>query len=383
MALLADFVCETANSPGTATTISLVGAAGGSYNTFASRYTSGVSVYYTISDESSARETGIGTFTTGSPNTLARTTVLANTLGTTARLNFLGSVLVYNSVPASKSLFLDVAGNIVGLTTLGISGTLTAGSVISTGVIGLNNNIPLQSKDSGGTYRNILYLGSTNFTNIVSGNGSTGVQFLNFAQSTTLFSVSNAGVTTIAGATTIQSGGLSVSSGGFNVTSGISTLSGSTSSALSGWAYSSTGPSSFAGTFTYNLLCSNNIVASNFFANSDVRLKSSISEITSSEALDWLQMSRPVTYMKRSRYNSDDSIPEAGFIAQDQIRSGYERYVGTIPCDGIPERIDPDGLRSLAGHQMTLNTGNYVAYLTAALKTVIARIEVLEAKLQP
>src|SRR3954469_8889088 len=127
MAYITDFVVETANSPGTSTTVNLIGAAGASYKTFASRFTSGSNVFYTISDETSQRETGIGVFTAGAPNTIQRSTVLANTLGTTARLNFIGPVIVYNEIPSSKILYFDAAGNIATITTLTVSGTITAG----------------------------------------------------------------------------------------------------------------------------------------------------------------------------------------------------------------------------------------------------------------
>ncbi len=134
MALLADFVVETANSPGTSTTVNLAGAAGASFNTWASRFTNGTQVFYTISDEASMRETGIGTFATGAPATITRTTVLANTLGTNARLNFVGPCLVYNEIPASKQVYFDAAGNIATITTLTISGTMTATNLVATGI---------------------------------------------------------------------------------------------------------------------------------------------------------------------------------------------------------------------------------------------------------
>lgn len=133
MALLYDWVAETANSPGTSTNVSLLGALNGSYKTFASKAANGSQVYYTISDETSMRECGIGTFT--SPSTLSRDTVLANTLGTTARMNFIGTVVVYNDIPASKALFFDASGNIATIISLTVSGSVTAGTIIPTGQI--------------------------------------------------------------------------------------------------------------------------------------------------------------------------------------------------------------------------------------------------------
>ena len=365
MALLADFICETANSPGSATVVNLVGASNPSFVTFASRYTSGSQVYYTISDESSARESGIGTFTAGSPNTLSRTTVLSNTLGTNSRLNFLGSVLVYNSIPAAKALFLDVNGNVSGLTTLGVSGVLTAGSVVSTGTISLNNQTPLQAKDNGGTYRSLAYIGSDNWTNIASANSGTGVRVLNSTQSSAVFTVTNAGALDVLGTVTLH---------------------GSASATGSGWALIPTGTTSVPSqSIFYALITNNNIVALGFYAASDERIKSDIMPIEEAEALQWVKTSRPVTFRKRQNYNSpeSDAVHSAGFIAQDQVRAGFGKYVGTVPSEGMPERIDPDGFRSLPDYQLTLNPEYQIAYLTAALQSALSRIEALEAKLNP
>lgn len=111
MALLKDSVVENANNPGSGT-ISLAGAATGPFVTFATRFSSGAKVFYGISDESSQREIGIGTFTAGSPNTLSRDTVLSNTSGTTGKLNFTGLVFVYNPLPADYAVQLDQTGNL-------------------------------------------------------------------------------------------------------------------------------------------------------------------------------------------------------------------------------------------------------------------------------
>lgn len=111
MTLLKDSVVENANNPGTST-INLAGAAPGPFVTFATRFASGAQVFYGISDESSQREIGIGTFTTGSPNTLSRDTVLSNTSGTTSKLNFTGVVFVYNPLPAGYAVQLDGTGNL-------------------------------------------------------------------------------------------------------------------------------------------------------------------------------------------------------------------------------------------------------------------------------
>jgi hypothetical protein len=91
--MLANFVQESATAPGTATTINPTGAATGRRR-FRDAFASTARVYYVMDDGAQA-EWGTGTITHGTPDQLARTTVIGNTLNTTARLNFAGVVSVY------------------------------------------------------------------------------------------------------------------------------------------------------------------------------------------------------------------------------------------------------------------------------------------------
>lgn len=141
-ALLQDFVVENANSPGTGT-ISLAGAATGPFVTFATRFSSGNKVFYAISDESSQREIGIGTFTAGTPDTLSRDTVKANTSGTTAKLNFTGLVYVYCMLPAENAIYLDENGDITPtLGDINVTGTIAATGAITAGGAVTGSNFP-------------------------------------------------------------------------------------------------------------------------------------------------------------------------------------------------------------------------------------------------
>lgn len=106
--MLADYVQETASNPGTSTTINLGGAATGRVG-FVTAFGSGASCFYAMDDGSQA-EWGIGTVTSGTPNTLARTTVIGNTAGTTARLNFTGTVRVYAGLPADLAVHAANSG---------------------------------------------------------------------------------------------------------------------------------------------------------------------------------------------------------------------------------------------------------------------------------
>jgi hypothetical protein len=117
--MLASYVEETANNPGTATTINLGGAATGRRD-FVSSFGSGATILYTL-DGGSQAEWGFGTVTAGTPNTLSRSTVIGNTAGTTARLNFTGATRVFCTLPAQAALFRNPATGAImcGATELG------------------------------------------------------------------------------------------------------------------------------------------------------------------------------------------------------------------------------------------------------------------------
>ena len=102
--VVADRVQETASAPGTGT-LSLGGASAG-YQTFVSGVGSGNTTYYTIVDvTANTWEVGLGTVTSGSPATLSRDTVLSNSSGTTAKINFANSVTAWCDYPAGKAVY--------------------------------------------------------------------------------------------------------------------------------------------------------------------------------------------------------------------------------------------------------------------------------------
>src|ERR1700750_3368852 len=103
--MLSTYVLENCTAPGTGTTVSLAGAIAGR-RSFAAVFTSGSPVFYFLDDGTQA-EWGIGTFTSGTPNTVSRSTVISNTATTTSRLNFTGATRIYSSLPASNTVWLD------------------------------------------------------------------------------------------------------------------------------------------------------------------------------------------------------------------------------------------------------------------------------------
>ena len=103
--VVADRVKETSTTAGTGT-LTLAGAVAG-FQSFAV-IGNGNTTYYSIVDSTANTwEVGIGTYTS-SGTTLARTTVLANSSGTTSPISFASnSKDVFATYPAGKSVHED------------------------------------------------------------------------------------------------------------------------------------------------------------------------------------------------------------------------------------------------------------------------------------
>jgi len=107
--VIKDRVKETTETDGTGT-LSLAGAATG-FQTFVAAVGDGSTTYYAIEDaDGSAWEVGIGTITDASPDTLARTTILASSNSGSAISLTVGNHTVFGTYPAGKAVFLDSNG---------------------------------------------------------------------------------------------------------------------------------------------------------------------------------------------------------------------------------------------------------------------------------
>ena len=137
---IADRVRETTTTTGTGT-IDLGGAVT-NFETFTANLSNGDTTYYAIVDNTNnAFEVGLGTFATGSPNTLARTTIIASSNSNSAVTLGSGTKDVFITIPASKLVVEDGSNNVA------IGGTVTAtafsGSGASlTGVDVVNDTSP-------------------------------------------------------------------------------------------------------------------------------------------------------------------------------------------------------------------------------------------------
>lgn len=171
--MLTNLCCETTNAPGTSMTINLAGAAASDRTTFASNFTSGQYVFYVMDDGTQA-EWGYGLFTSGSPNTLQRSTVTGNTANTApSRLNFAGTTYVYNAPPASFTCYLDYNGNLINspsyVNMAPPSGTQYCGVVLNTAgnaltvsqVVGKVSTCYTSNLGSTSSYHNVFEYGGT------------------------------------------------------------------------------------------------------------------------------------------------------------------------------------------------------------------------------
>ena len=126
--VLKDRVQETSTTSGTGT-LTLSGAVSG-FQTFSTAIGNGNTTFYTIYDNTAyVWEVGIGTVGAG---TLARTTVLSNSSGTTSPISFAGnSKFVFCTYPSEKSINYDAndvatIGEVLGYSDTGIVGSFTS-----------------------------------------------------------------------------------------------------------------------------------------------------------------------------------------------------------------------------------------------------------------
>ena len=115
-----DRVKENSTTSGTGN-ITLSGVPSGQGNvTFNSGIGTGNTTYYCIFEQgTNTFEIGLGTLS-GS-TTLERTTVINNSSGNTSKISFSGTLDVFGTMPAAKTVYLDATGTPVGAASAGFA----------------------------------------------------------------------------------------------------------------------------------------------------------------------------------------------------------------------------------------------------------------------
>jgi hypothetical protein len=199
--VVADRVQETSVTSGTGT-LTLAGAIAG-FQSFSTAIGNGNTTFYTITDTTTYDwEVGIGTVGAG---TLARTTVLSNSAGTTSPISFAGnSKFVFCTYPAEKSINYDANGVATIGEVLGYADTGIVGSFTST-VAGYNQVI-VQNKSSATNASSNL--------NVSNDAGTAGNNYAELGINSSTFTGS--GSFNIAGAAYVASAGTDLTIGTYN-----------------------------------------------------------------------------------------------------------------------------------------------------------------------
>lgn len=108
--MLRSFILETVAAPGTSDFTLLGGAFGRRAFNGTGAFASGSTVYYIADNNAGTWEEGWGVASVGTPNNALTRNVIANSLGTTAKINFTGAVDVFCAIPAARSVLLNTNG---------------------------------------------------------------------------------------------------------------------------------------------------------------------------------------------------------------------------------------------------------------------------------
>ncbi len=197
--VIADRVKETTTTTGTGT-INLAGAASG-FQSFVSGVGNSNTTFYTIEDANGAWEIGIGTVTDASPDTLARTTVLATSNGDTSQITLsTGTHTVFGTYPAGKAVYLDASGNLSHTVDISSDTNLVGGTGITL------TGDTLSTTDSEIVHDNLSGFVANEHIDWTTDQGSTNIHSGNYTDTNTMGSGFTVSATTDTNATTITEG---------------------------------------------------------------------------------------------------------------------------------------------------------------------------------
>lgn len=142
----------------------------------------------------------------------------------------------------------------------------------------------------------------------------------------------------------------------------------------------------YTGTATYSLFAQHRIVAEEFNAISDSRLKTGVTPILESDAMEFVNKVSAVKYHWK---DGEDKGLKYGFIAQDLVKAGFNHMVGSTADPKMKEETDASGFTSPAGARFNVSYEMATPILLVAIKQLKdeadgreARIDELEERLE-
>lgn len=267
--------------------------------------------------------------------------------------NTSGAFGIYDSAVAAVRFYIDGAGNgafTQGLNvagSLGVSGDLRVSGAVFGAAASFSGNVGANS---------ITATGDVGASGAITGSA------LNTAGNLYVGGRMTATYSTVSGLTVL----------GVSAFHGEVQILGATGSSASGWQLAPGGTSSFSAGTSLALYTPADIQAGRFIAASDARIKTDRRPITADEGLRWVIEVPAYEYLKEGAW-------EAGFLAQDMHAAGFDKTLMQEEWPGMP--AVQNGASGPVGKRWLVVEKAPVAYLAAAVRALLARVEKLEAQI--
>jgi hypothetical protein len=280
------------------------------------------------------------------------------------------------------------AGTVTVTGNLDVSGTMTAGAI--SGSINLGSgNITTTGTITGGR----IVTSGTAVAGLFSGPINAGSGTITTTGTVTgarVVAVGTVAGTALTASGAITGGSLNVSGnailGGGSLSSGALAcatinLTGSTSTSTSGWQMNPAGTGAFSlGTVNWAVNASgHDVLANRFIAACDARLKPKKRKITPEEGMKFLLECPSFIYFRRGHWESEYGSWEAGFLAQDLHRAGFDEVLLKERDEHMP--AEAEGESGPVGERWLMLEKAPVAYLAAAVRALKAELDTLRAQI--
>ncbi|MBR7961423.1 tail fiber domain-containing protein [Burkholderia vietnamiensis] len=124
------------------------------------------------------------------------------------------------------------------------------------------------------------------------------------------------------------------------------------------------------------------VVAAEFDAVSDVRLKTDIEEIDPDRAIDFVLGVEPVSFRWVGEEGEPCTVPNFGFLAQAVGKAGFPELLRLALDERVQETVDDDGWTSPAGVRFSLNYDQVIPIHSSVLRSLLRRMAEVEARVE-